>query len=254
MSTKNYVCIACGQDFTRRYSANRHSRHLHEEGSQIVRTLEYIIGRTTGEYSPADPVLFRRKRREQTTTDTHTSFPFANVAHDGESSYRYATTKDRGHEINQDSSSEPAKKYEAQISGNSNSSKREQIKSLYKNVFPNAEETVLKRVEHGIEHMENEAQLETWLQSLKAVGALFRGFEKPVEEEIPLRLHPDLWGLPHEAKSKLAEIERTMYRLNINPPAIFEEIKRLGNAFRNTRDLEILASRLDYLQRDGEIK
>lgn len=254
MGKKNYVCVACGQDFTRRYSANRHNRHLHQEGSQIVRILEYIIGRTTGEYSPADPALFRRKRRERTTTDSRTRFPFANVAHDSENSHRYATTKDRAHEINQDSYNEPAKRYEAQISGNSNSSKREQIKSLYKNAFPDAEESLLKRVEHGIEQIENEAQLETCLQSLKAINALFRGLEKPVGEEIPLRLHPDLWGLPHEAKSKLAEIERTMYRLNINPPAIFEEIKRLGNAFRNTRDLEMLASYLDYLQRDGETK
>ena len=45
MTFKNYVCVMCAQDFTRKYSAYRHNRDLHQGRSNIVRTLEYVIGR-----------------------------------------------------------------------------------------------------------------------------------------------------------------------------------------------------------------
>jgi hypothetical protein len=247
MGSKNYVCVACGQDFTRKYSAYRHNRHLHQEGGKILRTLEYIIARTTGEYSSADPVLFMRKRREQTSTYSRTSFPFANIAHNSEDLHQYETTQRKGYESNRETYSEPARKNEAQPSGNSKSSKREQIKSLYKKLFPDAGDILLKRVESGIEQMENESVLDAWLQSLNTINTLFSGFEKPVEEEVSLRLHPDLRDLPHEARSKLAEIEQIMYRLKTyHENTIFEEIKRLGNEYRGRRNLHTLDTALDY--------
>jgi hypothetical protein len=52
MSKVNYVCATCGQDFTRRYSANRHNNHFHFGNGIIVRLLEYIIGRTNGRFPP----------------------------------------------------------------------------------------------------------------------------------------------------------------------------------------------------------
>ena len=55
MSKVNYVCATCGQDFTRRYSANRHNNHFHFGNGIIVRFLEYIIGRTNGRFSPPQP-------------------------------------------------------------------------------------------------------------------------------------------------------------------------------------------------------
>ena len=55
MSKVNYVCVICGQDFTRRYSANRHNNHFHFGNGIIVRLLEYIIGRTNGRFSPPQP-------------------------------------------------------------------------------------------------------------------------------------------------------------------------------------------------------
>ncbi len=52
MSKINYVCATCGQDFTRRCSANRHNNHFHFGNGIIVRTLEYIIGRINGQFLP----------------------------------------------------------------------------------------------------------------------------------------------------------------------------------------------------------
>ena len=52
MSKINYVCATCGQDFTRRCSANRHNNHFHFGDGIIVRTLEYIIGRINGQFLP----------------------------------------------------------------------------------------------------------------------------------------------------------------------------------------------------------
>jgi hypothetical protein len=52
MSKINYVCATCGQDFTRRSSANRHNNRFHFGNGIIVRTLEYIIGRINGQFLP----------------------------------------------------------------------------------------------------------------------------------------------------------------------------------------------------------
>ena len=52
MSKVNYVCATCGQDFTRRCSAKRNNNHFHFGNGIIVRFLEYIIGRTIGQFPP----------------------------------------------------------------------------------------------------------------------------------------------------------------------------------------------------------
>ena len=49
MTFKNYVCTICAQEFTRKYSALRHNRTLHQGRANIVRVLEYIVGRIRGE-------------------------------------------------------------------------------------------------------------------------------------------------------------------------------------------------------------
>jgi hypothetical protein len=94
MSYKNYVCAMCAQDFTRKYSAYRHNRVLHQGGGKIVRTLEYILGRVTGEYLSADPILFRRKNRQIFTHGSPGTFPFA-VAHDRADSQNYGNMQQR---------------------------------------------------------------------------------------------------------------------------------------------------------------
>ena len=80
MSKVNYVCATCGQDFTRRYSANRHNNHFHFGNGIIVRFLEYIIGRTNGRFSPPQPAnnnnLSTRIIRKWWHNNDNSSSPF----------------------------------------------------------------------------------------------------------------------------------------------------------------------------------
>ncbi len=50
MGRTMYVCINCGQHFTRRYSSVRHNLKLHSNGGEVVPYLEYLVGRTSGRY------------------------------------------------------------------------------------------------------------------------------------------------------------------------------------------------------------
>jgi hypothetical protein len=58
-----YVCGTCSQHFTRRYNANRHNENIHANRAEIVRFLEYLIGRSIGKYLASDPLSYRSKRR-----------------------------------------------------------------------------------------------------------------------------------------------------------------------------------------------
>lgn len=55
----------CGQDFTRRYNANRHNRNLHSNRAEIVRFLKYLIGRISAKYLPGDPLSYKIKNRSK---------------------------------------------------------------------------------------------------------------------------------------------------------------------------------------------
>jgi hypothetical protein len=65
--TKNpsYVCSTCGQDFTRKSNAKRHNQNIHSDKAEIVRFLEYLIGRISGKYLPGDPLSYRPKNRNK---------------------------------------------------------------------------------------------------------------------------------------------------------------------------------------------
>ena len=54
MGRITWVCATCGEHFTRKYSANRHNNNLHSGNGQIVRFLDYIVGRASGQYLPSD--------------------------------------------------------------------------------------------------------------------------------------------------------------------------------------------------------
>ena len=55
MGRISWVCATCAEHFTRKYSASRHNTNLHFGNEQIVRLLDYIIGRASGKYLPSDP-------------------------------------------------------------------------------------------------------------------------------------------------------------------------------------------------------
>jgi hypothetical protein len=62
MPNANYVCTMCSQTFTRRWRGNVHNLNIHGGISQVVRMVDYIIGRVNGKYVSNDPALFRRRR------------------------------------------------------------------------------------------------------------------------------------------------------------------------------------------------
>ena len=72
MKNPLYVCSTRGQDFTRRYNANRHNQNIHSNKADVVRFLECLIGRISGKYLPGDPLSYRIKyKNDNKTTFVH---------------------------------------------------------------------------------------------------------------------------------------------------------------------------------------
>lgn len=253
MSHKNYVCVTCAQDFTRKYSALRHNRVLHQEQGKIVRTLEYIIGRVSGEYLSADPILFKRKNRQAPAGGTPYNFPFRTVAHSSSDSHSYENIpQQKEHKPTQQSYYEPAKIYSADDE-EPGRSKLAEIKELCKSIFsPPYGDTMSRNIERDIiKNNGRESVLDGNLLWLRWVQALYQLFPKtPVMEKSPLSLHRDLGDLPQEARSKLAEIEQLMTPYN-HPSFVFEEIQWLANEYRNTGDFSIFDKALAYYRKNG---
>jgi hypothetical protein len=65
MSKPLWACPTCGEDFTRKSSAVRHSSNLHNGGSLPVRYINYLTGMLSGKYPPplTPPRLMGRKNR-----------------------------------------------------------------------------------------------------------------------------------------------------------------------------------------------
>ena len=68
MPNPNFVCTICSQTFTRRWRGTVHNNGIHAGLAKIVRLIDYMIGRSKGEYLPSDPSLYRRKRRSTNST------------------------------------------------------------------------------------------------------------------------------------------------------------------------------------------
>ncbi|HZA42496.1 MAG TPA: hypothetical protein VE504_01855 [Nitrososphaeraceae archaeon] len=246
MSFKNYICVTCAQDFTRKYSAYRHNHVLHQDHGKVVRTLEYMIGRVTGDYIPADPVSFKRERRQRITGGgTSNGFPFTSIAHDNFGAHNLKQTRQQeNHKPTQDLG-EPNKEYPTDRSVDTRSSKIAEIKSLCMSSFSQPfRDTIFQNIENDIiNHEGNESYLDDYLRSLRSVKARFQWDpeipEKPGTWKVFRSPHPHLFDLPLEAKTKLGKIESLMLR-SINEVTVWDEIERLGKEFRNTGDWNIL--------------
>jgi hypothetical protein len=70
MGRLTYVCATCSEHFTRKYSGTRHNLTIHNGRGEIVRLLEYLLGRSSGQYMPSHPFWYRRNRKWKTPT-TH---------------------------------------------------------------------------------------------------------------------------------------------------------------------------------------
>jgi hypothetical protein len=60
MGRPSYVCTVCSEHFTRKYSANRHNHNLHNGAAEIVRLIDYLAGRSSGQYMPDNPFWHKR--------------------------------------------------------------------------------------------------------------------------------------------------------------------------------------------------
>jgi hypothetical protein len=60
MGRLTYVCATCSEHFTRKYSAKRHNQNLHNGAAEIVRLIDYLAGRSTGQYMPDNPFWHKR--------------------------------------------------------------------------------------------------------------------------------------------------------------------------------------------------
>jgi hypothetical protein len=77
MPNPNFVCTICSQTFTRKWRGTVHRENTHAGAGDIVRLIDYMIGRTNGQYLPADPSLYRRRRRMgNISNDPHDNNPF----------------------------------------------------------------------------------------------------------------------------------------------------------------------------------
>jgi hypothetical protein len=74
MSKPLWVCVTCAEDFTRKSSAKRHrdNNQIHNQMPQIVRYVEYLIGRAKGDYPP--PTIPPRLHGMKTTRQSVHSF------------------------------------------------------------------------------------------------------------------------------------------------------------------------------------
>jgi hypothetical protein len=67
----NYVCTTCSSTFTRKASGLRHNSNMHRGTAGIVRLIDYITGRISGQYLQCNPRDFRLMRRERLGSKNH---------------------------------------------------------------------------------------------------------------------------------------------------------------------------------------
>ena len=63
MGRPNYVCTVCSEYFTRKYSAKRHNQNIHNGAAEIVRLIDYLAGRSSGQYMPDNPFWYKRNNQ-----------------------------------------------------------------------------------------------------------------------------------------------------------------------------------------------
>lgn len=83
MPNPNFVCTLCSQTFTRKWRGTVHRDNLHGGAGDIVRLIDYMVGRTNGQYSPGDPSLYRR-RIGKISGDLHNNNPIRPQTSSGE--------------------------------------------------------------------------------------------------------------------------------------------------------------------------
>ena len=245
MNSKTWVCAVCSQDFTRKYSAHRHRRDLHHGQGIIVRMIDYVIGRISGEYKPGNPLAYRSGYKQQDSAFARSdadakasTFPFASVAHDSQGNFSKSSPHKKDYVPSQRPNTDSVQPSTSLISGFS--SKINEIEKLSRTLFPpqTAEELLTKLPLKIIENDGSEDILDHCLQVLRRdmniMEAYRYRFGAPTKEEKRPPLHGHhVEGLSESSRIKLAEIEK-MLTINLkNDNAVFEKIKYLIDEFNS---------------------
>jgi hypothetical protein len=68
MSKPNWACSGCGMYSSRRWSVERHILNLHDGSGNVVRFVDYLVGRKSGFYLPKFSPIFVKKNATKTVT------------------------------------------------------------------------------------------------------------------------------------------------------------------------------------------
>lgn len=248
MGNKILVCTLCSQDFTRRYSADRHNQNLHHGQGKIVRMIDYVIGRIAGEYDAANPLAYRSRYKQQASPFSRSdgsvrSFPFTSVAHDNSqensSSSRFPYVNE--HMPDQQSNVNPVRPSTIPVIGTT--SKFEEIQKRIRTLLaPELAETFLKQLSAAvIANGGNEEILDQYLAALEnnmnLKEAYFHLFGPSTKEA---NKRPALYGhnvqhMSETSRNMLIDIEqRLKIRLKNNEKNIHEEIERILKVLNST--------------------
>ncbi|MGB7882689.1 MAG: hypothetical protein WBL44_08180, partial [Nitrososphaeraceae archaeon] len=257
MKYKPWICAECSQDFTRKFSAYRHSRDLHNGQAKAVRMIDYVIGRISGEYQAANPSDYRSRVKQHESTDTNAltadSFPFVSVAHD--SSKKSAPTitalPNESHDTNRRHASINSTQQPAPDLGNNGfKSKFDAATKLFLTLYPTpTAEILLKKLAlQVIEARGNEAILDNWLQVLRnqmnmkeASSLLFNPSinEASNRPRAPLHNH-HVDHLPESSRVVLSQIEQSLTGRE-DDPVVWERISSLIKRCESTIDHTFLS-------------
>lgn len=228
---------------------------FHQGRSNIVRTLEYVVGRVVGVYPSADPKTFRKDRTRSTHGNISNSSS-VNIAHDTSYSQSSESLRALEYEMNQIPSSEPVGLSPPKQVVDQTTSKLEEIKLLLKNVFPGMDQdNLLNRIGFEIIRSKGNINLDGCLHILQGIQAISTPTSSKRSEKPPLSLHRNLGDLHQEAKNMLAQIEQLLSSNPDNhPSSIWEEIERLAKDYRITNDLNIIRVALDYHKSGGPVQ
>lgn len=267
MGNKILVCALCSQDFTRRYSADRHNQNLHHGQGEIVRMIDYVIGRIAGEYNAANPLAYRTSYEQRASPSAGSgakafSFHSSSIAHDsskGNSSSALSHTNE--YVPNQQPSTNPVRSPTNRIIGTT--SKVGEIQSRIRNLCdPELADPFLKQLSVALTvNKGNEEEildrcigaLKNKMNPMEAFFYLFDASIKGANERPPLHGH-HVENLPESSRIKLTRIEHLLKIRLKNDVAAYEEIERIVkdcNAEPQYQDF-ILDLEIDSLERNPQ--
>jgi hypothetical protein len=268
MKYKSWVCTVCSQDFTRKFSAYRHLWNLHKGQAKAVRTLDYIVGRISGEYQAANPSAYRSQNKQHESTGPFSnavsagSFPFVSVAHNSSEKSSTTTTRfpNEDHETNQRASLNSAQQLAADLDNNSFKLKFRAFIKSYRDHYPTpATEVDLNNLalriikDGGNEAILNECRqkLQNQMNINEAMNFLSDNLSNEARNTSRAPLHNHhVKHLPESSRVLLAQIEQILMETE-GELIMWEKIQNLIRRCESTTDHSFLNEDLESCRRSS---